>query len=204
MLAGKGAEEFAKIQKLQLVHPKYFYTADRWKSLHKILQDEKNLKTTKNYKINDKNYIAFKNNYVFGKYGTVGAVALDKYGNLAAGTSTGGMTNKRYGRIGDAPIIGAGTYANNSTCAISCTGWGEYFIRLVMAKSVSDLMEYKNLSLDKAANTMIHEKLQKMGADGGLIGIDKSGNITMQFNSEGMYRGFIKSTGEKYIAIYKE
>ena len=138
------------------------------------------------------------------KYGTVGAVAVDIYGNLAAATSTGGMTNKKYGRIGDAPIIGAGTYADNNTCAISCTGWGEYFIRLVMAKSIADKMEYGHMNLKDAANEMVMKKLPALGGDGGLIAVDKNGNIAMPFCTEGMYRGFIKSTGEKVIMIYKD
>jgi beta-aspartyl-peptidase (threonine type) len=138
------------------------------------------------------------------KYGTVGAVALDIQGNLAAATSTGGMSNKKFGRVGDVPIIGAGTYANNATCAVSCTGWGEYFIRLVMAKSVSDLVEYKNYSLQKAAEEMIMKKLPQLGGDGGLIAVDKKGNITMPFNTQGMYRGFIKADGKAVVKIFAE
>ena len=138
------------------------------------------------------------------KYGTVGAVALDASGNLAAATSTGGMTNKRFGRVGDSPIIGAGTYADNNTCAISCTGWGEYFIRLGMAKAVSDRIELKGMSIDEAAKEMIYTKLEDLGGDGGLIGVDKNGNITMPFNTSGMFRAYIKSTGEKEVLIYKD
>jgi beta-aspartyl-peptidase (threonine type) len=138
------------------------------------------------------------------KYGTVGAVALDRHGNLAAATSTGGMTNKRFGRVGDAPIIGAGTYANNATVAISGTGWGEFFIRLVMAKSVSDMMEFGKWTLDKAAHEMIMKRLPALGGDGGLIAVDHMGNIAMPFCTEGMYRGYIKSSGEKKVAIYRE
>lgn len=137
------------------------------------------------------------------KYGTVGAVALDVHGNLAAGTSTGGMTNKKFGRIGDAPIIGAGTYADNNTCAISCTGWGEYFIRLVMAKSIADRMELAKMKLADAANEMVMKKLPALGGDGGLIAVDKDGNIAMPFCTEGMYRGYIRSNGEMSIRIYK-
>jgi beta-aspartyl-peptidase (threonine type) len=134
----------------------------------------------------------------------VGAVAVDSYGNLAAATSTGGMTNKRYNRVGDAPIIGAGTYADNASCAISCTGWGEFFIRLVMAKSIADMMEYGKFTLKDAANEMVMKKLPALGGDGGLIAVDKNGNIAMPFCTEGMYRGFIKSTGEKEVKIFKE
>lgn len=138
------------------------------------------------------------------KYGTVGAVALDRHGNLAAATSTGGMTNKKFGRVGDAPIIGAGTYANNKTVAISGTGWGEYFIRLVMAKSVSDMMEFGRMSLKTAAYEMIMKRLPALGGDGGLIAVDKNGNIALPFCTEGMYRGYIKEDGKKIVRIYKE
>lgn len=141
------------------------------------------------------------------KYGTVGAVALDRYGNLAAATSTGGMTNKRPGRVGDAPIIGAGTYANNKTAAISGTGWGEYFIRLLVAKSVSDMMEFGKMTLRSAASEVIMKKLPALGGDGGLIAVDKAGNITMPFCTDGMYRGYVRQIGptlERSIKIYKE
>jgi beta-aspartyl-peptidase (threonine type) len=138
------------------------------------------------------------------KFGTVGCVALDKYGNLAAGTSTGGMTNKKFGRIGDSPIIGAGTYANNKTCAVSCTGHGEYFIRNVVAYDVAALMEYKGYTLQQAAHEVVMKKLKEQGGEGGLIAIDAKGNITMCFNSAGMYRGYKKSNGKTEIKIYKE
>ena len=128
---------------------------------------------------------------------------MDVYGNLASATSTGGMTDKRYGRIGDSPIIGAGTYADNNTCAVSCTGWGEYFIRLVMAKSISDRMEFTHQNLKDAANEMIMKKLPALGGDGGLIAVDKDGNFTMSFDTDGMYRGYVKSDGETGIEIYK-
>lgn len=204
MLTGKGAEQFAKEQKMQLVDPKYFYTEERWKALQKAkLLEKESIKNKDTSQKTAYSEFYFGQNGIGGKFGTVGAVALDKFGNIAAATSTGGMTNKKYGRVGDAPIIGAGTYANNETCGISCTGWGEYFIRLVMAKSVSDLMEYKNVTLDEAAKIMIQEKLPKLGGDGGLVGLDKNGNITMQFNTPGMYRGYIKSTGEKMVAVFK-
>ena len=125
-------------------------------------------------------------------------------GNLAAATSTGGMTNKKFGRVGDTPIIGAGTYADNATCAVSCTGWGEFFIRLSVAKTVSDLMEYKNYSVKKAADVLIMEKVPELGGDGGLIAVDRNGNFAMPFNTEGMYRGYIKSDGKAIVKIYKE
>ena len=138
------------------------------------------------------------------KFGTVGCVALDKNGNIAAGTSTGGMTNKKWGRIGDAPIIGAGTYANNATCGISATGWGEYFIRNVVAYDVSAMMEYKGISIEKAAKEIIQKKLAKLGGNGGIIGLDKNGTIIMEFNTAGMYRASIDKEGKLTIGIYKE
>ena len=136
------------------------------------------------------------------KHGTVGAVALDMHGNLAAGTSTGGMTYKMKGRIGDSPIIGAGTYADNNTCAVSSTGHGEYFIRYVVAYDISALMKYKGLSLEKAANRVIMQKLKNIGADGGIIAVDKDGNISMTFNTPGMYRGYITSDSGPEVFIY--
>ena len=191
MMIGRGAEQFAKHQGLTIVEPSYFYTEERWKSLERIKKQD-SLKEKAASPNSD------------SKFGTVGAVALDKHGNLAAATSTGGMTNKKFGRVGDVPIIGAGTYANNKTCAISCTGWGEFFIRLVMAKSVSDMMEYGKMSLNDAANEMIMKQLPLMKGDGGLIAVDKNGNIAMPFCTEGMYRGFIDGTGKMVIRIYKD
>jgi beta-aspartyl-peptidase (threonine type) len=138
------------------------------------------------------------------KYGTVGAVALDRHGNLAAATSTGGMTNKKFGRVGDAPIIGAGTYANNNTAALSGTGWGEFYIRLVLTKSISDMMEYGKMDLQKAADEMVMKRLPALGGDGGLIAVDKNGNIAMPFCTGGMYRGFVREDGRKVVKIYKE
>ena len=137
------------------------------------------------------------------KYGTVGAVALDQHGNLAAATSTGGMTNKKFGRVGDSPIIGAGTYANNKTVAISGTGWGEFFIRLVMAKTISDMMEFGKMKLKQAADEMVMKRLPALGGDGGLIAVDKDGNIAMPFCTEGMYRGYVKEGRKKIVLIYK-
>ncbi len=183
MLSGKGASEFAKTQGLEIVDNSYFFTQDRWDHLQKILKKEKEMTRE-------------------DRHGTVGCVALDKDGNLAAGTSTGGMTNKRFGRIGDSPIIGAGTYANNATCAISCTGHGEFFIRLGVAKDISAMMEYQNISLDEASNNII-EKLTKIGGTGGIIGLDKKGNIVMKMNTEGMYRAYLNSKGESEVLIYK-
>ncbi len=197
MLIGKGAEQFAAKNGCTTVEPSYFYTTERWKALQKAKADEEN-------KLHKEGALLKQKENHDEKYGTVGAVALDYYGNLAAATSTGGMTNKRYNRVGDAPIIGSGTYADNNTCAISCTGWGEYFIRLVMAKSIAGMMEYGNLSLNNAANEMVMKKLPALGGDGGLIAVDKNGNIAMPFCTEGMYRGYIKSNGETAIKIYKQ
>src|ERR1035437_9889307 len=186
-LSGNGAEDFAKKVNLPFEPDSYFDTELRrgqWmavKDSDTVLLDHKEIK----------------------KFGTVGAVALDAQGNIAAATSTGGMTNKRFGRIGDSPVIGAGTYANNNSCAISCTGHGEYFIRSVAAYDISCLMEYKGLSLHEACRIVVMDKLVKMGGEGGLIAIDKSGNIELPFNSDGMYRGW-KKNGEKIgTAIYK-
>lgn len=205
MMVGKGAEQFAQQQSLEIVDPSYFYTESRWKSLQKAKQEDSLQKTNKD---TIKQTHAFSEFFyaplgVGGKYGTVGAVALDQYGNLAAATSTGGMTNKKFGRVGDAPIIGAGTYANNKTVAISGTGWGEYFIRLVMAKSISDMMEFGKIKLKTAADEMIMKRLPALGGDGGLIAVDKDGNIAMPFCTEGMYRGYLKQGGKKVVEIYK-
>lgn len=183
-LSGKGASEFAKLQGLTLVSNKYFFTKSRFESL-KSLQKRERERTKKD------------------NIGTVGCAVLDIDGNLSAGTSTGGMTNKRFGRIGDAPVIGAGTYANNKTCAISCTGHGEYYIRLSFARDISALMEYKNMSVVEACQEEIR-KLSELDGTGGVIALDKQGNIAMEFNTSGMFRGFIKSSGEKEIAIFKE
>ena len=207
MMAGKGAEKFAAQQGLEIVDPSYFYTEDRWKSLERARKaDSLNNAGKDSLMKKSKAFSEFFDSPigVTGKYGTVGAVALDRHGNLAAATSTGGMTNKKFGRIGDAPIIGAGTYANNATVAISGTGWGEFFIRLVMAKSVSDMMEYGKMSLKEATDQMVMKKLPALGGDGGLIAVDKNGNIAMPFCTEGMYRGFITNDGKKEIKIYKE
>ncbi|RYD54493.1 MAG: isoaspartyl peptidase/L-asparaginase [Sphingobacteriales bacterium] len=198
MLSGKGADDFARLKDCEMADPSYFRTEARWQSLQRAKakdSSDADLKKKKSSRPQHGNHDE--------KYGTVGAVALDMYGNLAAATSTGGMTNKKFGRIGDSPLIGAGTYADNNTCAISCTGWGEYFIRLVMAKSVSDRMELKGMSLEDAANEMIHQKLPALGGDGGLIAVDKKGDISTPFNTSGMYRGYIKSGGKLVVEIYK-
>lgn len=203
MLTGKGAEEFAKLRGLEIVDPSYFYTEKRWEGLQRALKAEKaQLDHTETpAKPNKSSSLIFDEGK---KFGTVGCVALDQYGNLAAGTSTGGMTNKRWNRVGDAPIIGAGTYANNETCAISATGHGEYFIRSVVAHDISALMAYKGLSLAEASHEVVMKKLVKMGGEGGLVAVDKDGNVAMPFNSEGMYRGYVKADGQKVIGIYRD
>jgi beta-aspartyl-peptidase (threonine type) len=203
MMIGKGAEKFAEQQGIAIVDPSYFYTEERWKSLEKVKRED-SLKAEANPSDKKNQHSLKQIENRDSKYGTVGAVALDKQGNLAAATSTGGMTNKKFGRVGDAPIIGSGTYANNATCAISGTGWGEFFIRLVIAKSVSDMMEYGKMTLQQAASEMIMQKLPSLGGDGGLIAVDKNGNIAMPFCTEGMYRGFINREGKMEIKIYKE
>ncbi len=183
MLYGEGAEAFGKSVGVSLVDAKYFYTEERWQALQKV-------KATP-APMSDKD-----------RHGTVGAVALDQAGNLAAGTSTGGMTNKRFGRIGDSPIIGAGTYANNKTCAVSCTGDGEYFIRSGVARDVSALMEYKSLSVQDAAKTAL-EKVGRLGGTGGLIALDDKGNFATPFNTSGMYRGHVGPDGKISVEIYR-
>lgn len=199
MLGGKGAEQFAKERGVEIVDPQYFYTEDRYQSLQRIREKEKTQLD------HDSQKMAFTDPFIKdSKFGTVGCAALDKHGNLAAGTSTGGMTNKRYNRIGDAPIIGAGTYANNKTAAISSTGWGEFFIRGMVAYDISALMEYKGLTLEEAAREVIQKKIPALGGDGGIIAIDHDGNVAMEFNTAGMYRAKMNRDGELEIGIYGE
>ena len=185
MLEGAGAEAFAKTMGVTFVDQKYFYTEERWQSLQKEKAKHSPAPTP------DKD-----------RHGTVGAVALDKSGNLAAGTSTGGTTNKQFGRIGDSPIIGAGTYANNRTCGVSCTGDGEYFIRSLAAYDVSAMMEYEGMPVQKAAQAVI-DKVGKLGGAGGLIALDKDGNVAMPFNTSGMYRGTVDAEGRISVEIYR-
>jgi L-asparaginase / beta-aspartyl-peptidase len=175
MLAGVGAEKFAREHGLEMADPSYFFDQKRYDALLKARE-----------------------------HGTVGAVALDKSGNLAAATSTGGMTNKMSGRVGDSPIIGAGTYANNKTCAVSATGHGEFFIRYTVAHDISALMEYKGMGLEEAAHEVIFNKLLPVGGDGGVIAVDKDGNYSMTFNTSGMFRGVATSGGKRQVAIFKE
>ncbi|NJW53888.1 isoaspartyl peptidase/L-asparaginase family protein [Salinimicrobium oceani] len=199
MLAGKGAERFAQEQGVEIVDPQYFFTENRYNSLQRIREQEKSQLD------HDAQKTAFTDPFIKdSKFGTVGCAALDKHGNLAAGTSTGGMTNKRYNRIGDAPIIGAGTYANNKTVAVSSTGWGEFFIRGMVAYDISALMEYKGLSLEEAAKEVIQKKIPALGGDGGIIAIDHQGNVAMEFNTAGMYRAKMDRDGTLKIGIYGE
>ncbi|MBI4851939.1 MAG: isoaspartyl peptidase/L-asparaginase [Acidobacteria bacterium] len=200
MMVGVGAEKFAQEQGMGFVEQKYFFTERRWKQL----QEEK-AKERKSQLNKKKTVFNFSTSQQEAqKFGTVGAVALDKAGNLAAGTSTGGTTNKKFGRVGDSPIIGAGTYANNQTCGVSATGHGEYFIRSVVAYDISALMEYKGLSLKEAADKVVMDKLVKLGGSGGVIAMDKQGNIATPFNSPGMYRGSIDEKGKITIGIFKD
>lgn len=193
-LSGKGANDFAIKQGMKLEPDEYFYSEYRYDQWREIRDSDLYQLDHKS----DKLVGLMKNK----KFGTVGAVACDEDGNIAAATSTGGMTNKRYGRIGDSPMIGVGTYANNKTCAISCTGHGEIFIKAVAAYDVSCLMEYKNMTLQQACEEVVFKKLVEMKGEGGLIGIDAKGSAALVFNSAGMYRAFKNSEGESMVAIY--
>ncbi|PWS30592.1 isoaspartyl peptidase/L-asparaginase family protein [Pedobacter paludis] len=199
MMFGDGADKFAKEVGLEIVDPKYFWTKERWDGLQDAIKED-STKAVLDHGSKKSSLLGTINHDY--KFGTVGCVALDKAGNLAAGTSTGGMTNKKYGRVGDSPIIGAGTYCNNETAGISCTGWGEFYIRNVVAKTISDLMEYKGLSVAEASKIVL-DKVGKMGGDGGLIALDKKGNVAMPFNTEGMYRGTVTADGKVEVNIYK-
>ena len=195
-LSGKGANDFAIKQGIKLEPDEYFFSQfryDQWKAM----------RDSDNYSL-DHTHQGLEELMKDKKFGTVGAAACDAEGNIAAATSTGGMTNKKYGRIGDSPLIGAGTYANNKTCAISCTGHGEPFIKAVAAYDVSAHMEYKHMSLHDAMDAVVNKKLVKMEGEGGMIGVDAKGNVSMMFNSAGMYRAMQSSTGEKIIGIYKD
>jgi beta-aspartyl-peptidase (threonine type) len=187
LLTGAGAEAFARNLGLAFEDDAYFYTEQRYQQLQEAIAEDR-----------------VQMDHSDKKFGTVGAVALDAAGNLAGATSTGGMTNKKWGRVGDSPIIGAGTWADNATCAISCTGHGEYFIRAVVAHDIHCLMAYKGLSLQEACDMLVHDKLVKTGGEGGLVAVDRAGNIAMPFNSEGMYRACKNSVGREEIRIYKD
>ncbi|MBK5258062.1 MAG: isoaspartyl peptidase/L-asparaginase [Thermoanaerobaculia bacterium] len=181
MMAGRGAELFATKMGLEIVDPSYFWTERRWKALQKELQKESQAKPI----------------------GTVGAVAVDRDGNLAAATSTGGMTNKQFGRVGDTPIIGAGNFAENESCAVSGTGHGEYFIRWTVAYDIAALMKYRGMTVQAAADEVVNKKLKAAGGEGGVIAIDAKGNFAMPFNSDGMYRGYIGADGVARVSIYR-
>ena len=188
MLIDEGAEQFAKAVGIELVDPKYFYTERRWQALQKALEDERT-KAVDPAKT--------------PHHGTVGAVALDVHGNLAAGTSTGGMTNKRFGRVGDSPIIGAGTYADER-CAVSATGWGEYYIRATAARDICARVEYGKQPVAKAADAVVMDVVPKLGGDGGVIALDAKGNFATPFNTDGMYRGWVDRDGKVHVAILAE
>lgn len=189
MLCGAGAEKFAKTVGVELAEPAYFHTDQRWQELQAALKAE-----------------ASNQHSPLGRaihYGTVGAVALDQHGDLAAATSTGGMTNKRWSRVGDSPIIGASTYAN-ARCAVSATGWGEYFIRVVAAHDICARLEYAKKPIAQAAGEVVMELIPRLGGDGGVIALDSEGNFTMPFNTDGMYRGWVENDGDTHVAILAE
>ena len=194
MLAGAGADQFAVEQGLDTVPESYFITERRLDALKRVQEKEANQNLS--FSAVEEQY--FKNQRI----GTVGCVALDLQGNLAAGTSTGGMTNKKWDRIGDAPIIGAGTYANNASCGVSATGWGEFFIRSVVAHDIAALVEYKNLSIQEASKIVL-QKVEDLGGDGGVVVLDSRGNVAMEFNTPGMYRAHMNASGELNVKIYK-
>ncbi|MEX0966799.1 MAG: isoaspartyl peptidase/L-asparaginase [Bacteroidia bacterium] len=193
MMAGEGAEKFADQHGLELVDPEYFYNEERYEELERIKDREGQ------QQLDEGSLIPME----FEKMGTVGCVALDRDGNIAAGTSTGGMTNKRFGRIGDSPVIGAGTYADNSTAGISCTGHGEYFIRLAVAYDITAIMKYRQESLESAAKQVV-KKLSEMGGKGGVIGLDRRGNVAMVFNTSGMFRGYLKEGEKPVVRIFED
>ncbi len=193
LLSGQGAQDFAKQRGIEILPSDYFYNEFRYNQWQTIKDSETTMldhSKTETKEVGEK------------KFGTVGAVACDALGNIAAATSTGGMTNKRYGRLGDSCIVGSGTYANNKTCAISCTGHGEYFIRAVVAYDISCLMEYKGLTLAQACQIVVKEKLVAFGGEGGLVAMDALGNYQLIYNSDGMYRGIKNNTGEDFVGIY--
>ncbi len=196
LMIGEGAEKFLRGEKITFISPRYFITTERKEQLKRIQREEKiKAKESKS---------AFQNIEPENLIGTVGAVAVDQYGNLAAGTSTGGMVNKKFGRVGDSPIIGAGTYADNKTCAVSATGHGEFFIRAAVAHDISALIEYKKMKAQEAADEVVMKKLKDFGGTGGVIVMDATGNIAMPFNTPAMHRGYIREDGKAFVAIYRE
>ncbi len=220
LLSGEGAEIFAKEKGFEMTDPSYFYTEKRFQALQRVkaktalrpfdsAQGASGVTLAENQSgksnvLSHSSLDSYDPYIKHSKYGTVGCVVLDKNGNLAAGTSTGGMTNKRWNRIGDAPIIGAGTYANNTTCAVSSTGWGEYFMRGLVAYDISAMMEYKGITLKEATHEVIQNKLTKLGGTGGIVSIDNKGNVSMEFNTPGMYRAHMNSKGELIVKIFKD
>jgi beta-aspartyl-peptidase (threonine type) len=192
MLTGEGAEIFAREQGIEFADDDYFYTEHRWQQLQKAKAKGADKSASLSHEYPDR------------WLSTVGAVALDSQGNLAAATSTGGMTNKSYGRVGDSPIIGAGTYADNRSCAVSATGHGEYFIRATVARDICARMQYQGVSLQQAADAVVMKELVEMGGDGGIISVDNQGNIALVFNTEGMYRASVNTAGDIEVAIYKD
>ncbi|MGJ8683880.1 MAG: isoaspartyl peptidase/L-asparaginase family protein [Nonlabens sp.] len=205
LLSGAGGDAFAKAlqdSNIEIVPNSYFYTENRFQSLQRVLKREAEKEAQ-----NDKKVAQLELEDPFikdSKYGTVGCVALDKNGNIAAGTSTGGMTNKKYGRIGDSPIIGSGTYANNATCGVSSTGHGEYFIRAQVAYDISAMMEYKGMTLQEATDAVIQKKLVNLGGTGGVVALDHLGNVSMEFNTAGMYRATMNDKDELVVGMYKD
>lgn len=187
MMQGDGAEHFATSLGLETVDQSYFHTEKRWNQIQTIKNERGDIVPV------DHN-----------RFGTVGAVALDKFGNIAAATSTGGMTNKKWGRVGDSPIIGAGTYASNASCAVSATGHGEYFIRRTVARDICALVEYKGYALEHAARAVIHGSLEELGGDGGIIAVDRHGNMVMDFNTRGMYRGVVANNQPAEVVIFRD
>ena len=211
LLVGKGAEQFARQFGLEMTDPAYFHTAHQWKHLQQVLaeaaEDEHAVRVAARIPVNGKSTSKSKpankrTPAALKKFGTVGAVAVDEDGHLAAATSTGGTVNKQYGRVGDSPLIGSGTYADNHTCAVSTTGHGEFFMRYVAAYDVSALMKYAKMSLPDAAIHVVHDTLLQAGGEGGLIAIDRKGNCALPFNSPGMFRGCISKKGELHLGIY--
>ncbi len=201
MMVGEGAETFARQQGVEIVPESYFRVESRWEALQRALEDERKAGTTAYFEADGASEVP---GSADRKFGTVGAVALDRDGNLAAATSTGGMTNKRWGRVGDAPIIGAGTYANNASCAVSATGHGEFFIRYTVAHDICARVQYAGTPLQEAADAVVNDVLVKAGGDGGVIAMDAQGNVAMPFNSAGMYRGYVGADGNPTVAIFKE
>ena len=197
MLMGEGADRFAKENGCEIVDQSYFFTQKRWDQLQRLKKEDL-------IALDHNSEALLEKNPTEKKFGTVGAVALDMHGDLAAGTSTGGLTNKKYGRVGDSPVIGAGTYANNKTCAVSCTGIGEFFLRTLGAYDVSAMMEYAGLGLEEASQKLIFKKFIEIGGEGGLVAVDREGNVAMPFSTEGMYRGVIREDGQAHVSIFRD